>query len=111
MEIFFKDNKLAKVLNDGGKMQREYGAKRAKAIRLRLAVLAAASCLADVPVRPPDRCHLLTGRLVGCFAVDVEHPYRLVFEPRDNPPPRTADGGVDQAKVTEVVILDIVDYH
>ena len=111
MELFFKDNKLARVLNDGTKMQAVYGSARARLLRLRLAVLSAAANLAHVPVRPPDRCHLLSGDLAGRFAVDIVHPFRLVFEPKDNPPPKKRGGGVDLGLVTAIVILEVVDYH
>ena len=44
------------------------------------------------------RCHLLTNDRKGQFAVDLVHPYRLVFERRGN--------------VVEIAhVLEIVDYH
>ena len=111
VDIFFKSNKLAKVLNAEASLKKEYGAKNAKQIRLRMAVLAAANTLADVPTTPPDRRHQLKGDYRGCFAVDVEHPFRIVFEPADDVPPVKADGGLDLGKITAITILEIVDYH
>ncbi len=111
MDIFFRNGKLAKVLNAEARLNVEYGLKRARQIRLRMAVLVAAPTLADVPIQPPDRCHqLFKADRKGCFAVDVEHPFRLIFVPSDAPP-RRDDGGIDLRKVTAVTILEIVDYH
>jgi proteic killer suppression protein len=111
MEILFNNTKLAKVLNEEARMKRAYGEVNAKYIRLRLAVLAAAPTLADVPAHAPERCHQLTGDRKGSFAVVVQQPYRIVFEPAHDPVPRTADGGIDLARVTAINILEIVDYH
>jgi len=111
VEIFFKSTKLAKIMNEEAKLKKEFGAKNAKEIRLRLAVLAAASTLADVPRVPPDRCHQLTGKYKDCFAVDGEHPHRVVFEPAHDPLPRKPDAGLDLRRITAITILDVVDYH
>jgi proteic killer suppression protein len=53
----------------------------------------------------------LTQDRKGQLAVDLVHPRRLVFEPANDPVPAKADGGVDWSKVTEIVILEVVDYH
>jgi len=45
----------------------------------------------------PGRCHELHGNLDGVLSLDLEHPYRLLFEPTE-PPPRLPDGGLDQAE-------------
>lgn len=111
MDIFFRSNNLAKVMNEEKRLRTEYGLNNAKQIRLRLAVLAAASCLADVPTTPPDRRHQLSGDRDGCFAVDGHHPFRVIFEPAHHPLPRKGDGGLDLRKVTAITILDVVDYH
>lgn len=111
MQISFKSAKLAKTLNDEALMKRKYGSANAKQLRLRLAVLHAAPTLADVPTVPPDRCHQLHADWKGCFAVDLQHPHRLVFEPDHDPIPRTADGGIDRLRVTAITILDVLDYH
>jgi len=43
--------------------------------------------------------------------VDIEHPFRIVFEPGHNPVPKTEDGGIDLTQVTAIEILSIEDYH
>ena len=45
------------------------------------------------------------------FAIDLVHPFRLVFEPNHDPLPRRKDGGIDLEQVTAIKILEVVDYH
>ncbi len=110
MDLFFKSKKLASVMGDEGALKRAYGDRNAREIRCRLAVLCAVPSLAEVPRLRPERCHPLTGPLVGRFAVDVIDPFRLVFEPAPGSPIGRG-GRVNLAKVTAIVILEIVDYH
>ena len=44
------------------------------------------------------RCHQLQGDRKGQYAMDLTHPYRLIFEKRDK-------------EIIAVEILEIVDYH
>ena len=111
MDISFRTRKLAKTFNSGVALKRAYGARMAKVIMTRLAVLGAARNLALAPTSPPERTHRLHGDRDSQYAVDLVHPYRLVFEPDHAPLPRTEDGGVDAGQVTAIVIVDVVDYH
>lgn len=83
----------------------------AQTIRARLGVLKNAKTLLDAPKTRPDRLHQLKGDRDEQFAVDLVHPYRLVFEPNHDPVPRTADGGIDLEQVTAITVLGVVDYH
>ena len=111
MEIRIASRKLQKILNSQDRMKREYGADMAKAIMMRMAVLQGAPTLAAVPVSKPERCHRLQGDRKDRFAVDLRHPFRLLFEPDHNPLPLGQDGGIDKSRVTVISILDILDYH
>lgn len=91
-------------------MQRAYG-DRAKPLMRRIAILAEANCLADVPGRPPERCHPLKGDRAGQFAVVVKDNWRLVFMPDHDPLPLDADGALDLRGVTAIRIMEVVDYH
>ena len=73
--------------------------------------LRAADTLADISTLPPARCHQLSGDRAGQFAVDVRHPFRLIFEPAHDPVPRKEDGGIDLTRVTAIRILEVTDYH
>ena len=83
----------------------------ARKLQQRLMELKAASCLADISKVPPPRCHQLSGDRGGQLSVDLEHPYRLLFIPANDPIPVKQDGGLDWAKVTEIEIVEIVDTH
>ena len=80
-------------------------------IMRRLAILKAASSLVLVPTTPPERRHQLGGERKGQYAVDLVHPYRLIFEPNLEPFPRKQDDGIDTEQVTAITIIEIVDYH
>ena len=58
----------------------------------------------------PGRCYELKGERRGQLAVDLRHPYRLVFAPFGARPLKP-DGGLDWKAVQAVEILEIVDYH
>ncbi len=109
--IRFKSRKLAKVFNSEKELFREYGIRLGTLIKRRMSVLRAAPTLEDVSHRPPERRHELKGRRKGTFAVDLEHPYRLVFKPDHNPLPFKEDGGIDLRKVTAITIVGVEDYH
>ena len=110
MELEFSSKKLEKTLNSESLIRRDYGDANGRKIMRRLEVLAAAPSLAHVPRSKPERCHQLTQDRDEEYAVDIEHPYRLLFKPQD-PIPRLPDGGVDVAAVTRIVIIGIKDYH
>ena len=110
MVILFADKRLEKESNDHRLLQKRHGAVQAKKIEQRLADLAAAQNL-QVMKTLPGRCHQLTGDLKGSFALDLVHPYRLLFEIANDPIPVKPDGGVDWLLVTEIIITKIEDYH
>jgi len=80
-------------------------------LQQRLMELKAAPCLDDISKVPPPRCHPLSGDRDGQLSVDLEHPYRLLFIPANDPIPVTQDGGLDWTKVTEIEIVEITDTH
>ena len=110
MDIAFASSKLEKVFNSERLLNKEYG-ENGRLIMRRMVILKNAKCLADVPVLKPERCHPLKGSRKGQFAVDLKHPYRLVFNLQHNPIPLLDDGGVDTTKVSAIKILGVEDYH
>jgi len=111
MDIYFRTKKLQKVCSVSSEAQKHLGPKGARKLRQRMMELKAAVSLYDISRLPPARCHELTGNRKGQLTVDLNHPYRLVFIPADNPVPRTSDGGLDWPEVTEIEIIEIVDTH
>lgn len=83
----------------------------ARTIVIRMAVLTGADHLGLVPVQKPVRRHQLSGKLQDHFAVDLVHPFRLVFRPAQEPIPLKNDGGIDLEAVTAIEIVDVDDYH
>jgi toxin HigB-1 len=111
MEIVFASHKLEKGCNLEREGIRMWGPENARKIRQRLAELMAAQTLAVVAKIPPARLHPLKGDRKGQFAVDVKHPFRLIFEPEHDPIPKRDDGGVDLEQVTRIRVLSVEDYH
>ena len=111
MDILFADKKLEKKCNDFRQLQKAYGKKQAKKIRQRLDELRAAEVLDDIPHLPPPRMHQLGGNRKGQISVDVDHPYRLIFTPANNPVPLKEDGGIDLSKVNIILIQGVEDTH
>lgn len=111
MEIHFADSKLQKILSDDRQLLKKFGTVRAKKIMQRFTTLQNAHTLSDVPRVPPDRCHELIGNRRGQLSVDLDHPYRLLFSPLEQPPPTKPDGGLDWTKVTGILIIEIEDTH
>ncbi len=111
MNITFKTRKLEKVLNQEERLNKEFGADKARRIQWRMAVLSNAPTLLHVPYQKPERRHQLSGKQKEEFAVDVSKNYRLVFTPNHDPIPTQDDGGYDLDKITAIKILRVEDYH
>jgi proteic killer suppression protein len=111
MVIYFKTKKLQKLCSKSAEAIKNLGLKRGKKLMQRMMELAAAETLADISRVPPPRCHELTGNRKGQLSVDLEHPYRLLFIPANDPIPERNEGGMDWAAITKIEIIDITDTH
>jgi plasmid maintenance system killer protein len=111
LDIIFRKKKLEKVCTNQHTLIRTYGDRQARLIRRRLDELHAAANLQDLRTLPGPRCHELTGDRKGQLSVDLEHPYRLLFGPANDPIPRKEDGGLDWSHITAVEIIQIEDTH
>ena len=111
MDIYFKTKKLQRICNNTDEANKKLGPKMARKLQQRLMELKAAFCLDDISRVPPPRCHPMSGNREGQMSVDLEHPYRLLFIPANDPVPVTEDGGLDWARVTEIEIVEIADTH
>lgn len=110
MDIVFKDKKLTKLFNDKKRLVKELGADRSTRVQRRLDDLRASANL-EVMRTLPGRCHELKGDRAGQLSLDLDHPYRLIFVPVNDPIPRKEDGGLEWSEVTAVKILGIEDTH
>lgn len=89
---------------------RRHNLQRAKLIRRRLDDLRAAQTL-EVMRNLPGRCHELKGDRSGQLSVDLDGPYRLLFNPAHDPIPAKEDGGLDWTRVTAIILLGVVNTH
>lgn len=110
MNITFSDRKLASLVNDDRKLVREFGKKRAEKIKLRLNQLLIAETLEDVRMLPGN-FHELTSNRKGQWACDLDHPYRLIFKPHEDPIPTDKHGRYIWLEITEVEVKEIINYH
>lgn len=110
VDILFRSAKLQEEYNDLKKLTRQHGRRCADLIRRRLDDIEAAASLA-VLRNLPGRYHELTADRRGQLSVDLEHPYRLILEPANEPPALKADGGIDWEKTTAVRVVGVEDTH
>ncbi|MHA1569671.1 MAG: type II toxin-antitoxin system RelE/ParE family toxin [Alphaproteobacteria bacterium] len=110
MDILFRNKSLRKSCTERRHMLKKWGEKRAKIMQRRLDDLAAANSL-EIMRTFPGRCHELGGNRAGQLSIDLDGPFRLLFEPANDPLPVKADGGLDWSGVTAVRILGVEDTH
>jgi len=111
MDILFKTTKLRKTCNSRKSATGAWGAVGARKLLLRLVEMHRAHDLTELMTLPHARCHPLTKDRKGTYAVDLDHPYRLIFGPANNPLPLKGTGELDTSRVTAVRILERTDYH
>ncbi len=109
--VKYRTRKLEKLASNAKARRKELGDIRAKNFEKRISELRAADCLEDLRYLPQAGIHELSGNRKGQFAANLSGNYRLIFEPRDTPEPRKADGGWDWTEITIVEITEITDYH
>jgi len=110
MIITFADRNLRKYANNNKLAIKKMGVKRAKIYQKRLGDMAAALSFVDLTFLP-GRFHQLTGNRKDKWACDLDHPYRLVFEPSVVPIPKDADGKQILILINSLEILEVINYH
>lgn len=98
MNITYKNKKIAKICTDAKTAERAYGQKMAEKIHQRIDQIAAADTVEMLIQFHIGRCHPLAQNRKGQYAMDLVHPYRLVFEKKGD-------------EIQIAIILEIVDYH
>lgn len=110
MIITFADRNLRKYANNNKLAIKKMGVKRAKIYKKRLDDMADALSFADLTFLP-GRFHQLTGNRKDKWACDLDHPYRLVFEPSVVPIPKDTDGKQILVSIISLEILKVENYH
>lgn len=98
MDITYKSNKIRRICTDAKVADKTYGTKMSEKIQMRIGEIMAADTVEEMVKYRIGRCHPLVNNRRGQYAVDLVHPYRLVFEKHDS--------GIQIAH-----IIEIVDYH
>lgn len=111
MEVGYRTKKLAKQAETAGSLTTAFGTIGGKKFLQRLNEFAAADCLEDLRNLPGARIHELTGDRKGQFAANLHQPYRLIFIPADDPPPKNEDGGWEWKRITIIEIQEVTNYH
>lgn len=86
------------MCTDYGVAKKEYGEKMAAKIHQRMVELEAAELVDMLIQYSVGRCHPLKGDRQGQYAMDLLHPYRLVFEQNGK-------------NIMLIRIIAIEDYH
>ena len=111
MIIQFATADLRETCNDDRLATRRWGAARSKLVLRRLAQMVAARTLA-VLLTTPGRPHPLKGNRLGVFSIDLDGPFRLLFEPLEIEKPRKSERkALDPNEITAVRVLGIEDTH
>ncbi|HEX6977102.1 MAG TPA: hypothetical protein VF185_01920 [Patescibacteria group bacterium] len=84
---------------------KKLGLRNADLVVQRIMEMEAAASLQDLRILPGPRCHPLSGDRKGQYAVDLVHPKRLVFLPV------TKLNEIAESLITEIMVIEIVDYH
>lgn len=98
MKIEYRTSRLEKTCTKAQVAIRGYGQRMAIKIHQRIKELESADKVETLLQYHIGRCHVLVGDRDGQYAMDLVHPYRLVF---------TKQG--DEIQIAR--IEEIVDYH
>ena len=89
---------------------RKLGSVRARLYKARVDDIDAAITLEDVR-HLPGNYHELTADRKGQWACDLDQPYRLIFQPHEDPIPTDVNGKYIWIEITGVEIIEITNYH
>ncbi|KGO13444.1 hypothetical protein NZ45_12335 [Clostridium botulinum] len=109
MKVTIGSKKLEKIINNEKKLIKKYGVENARLIIKRLDQLKAADSLGIMVKFRIGRCHSLSSNFKGKFALDLDHPDRLIIEP-------VFEDNIDLSQINyfdikEIVVLEVKDYH
>jgi toxin HigB-1 len=110
MDIIFANKKLEKWANNYALAQKKLGNERAKKYHQRMEEMTNAQSFDELQFQPGNY-HTLKGDRNGQWACNLDHPYRLIFEPAEKPVPTNEHGTPILTEMRVVDIIEIVDYH
>lgn len=98
MKITYKTRKIEKVCTIASEAKKAYGIQMALIIHQRIDELCAFESVEELIRYKIGRCHKLSGDRKDQYAMDLIHPFRLVFEQIGN-------------EIQIAKVLEIIDYH
>lgn len=98
LQIIYKSNSLECICTNYTIAKRKYGERMARLIHQRVDELKSAVSVEMLIQYSIGRCHPLEGDRKGEYAMDLVHPYRLIFEQ-------------NKTDIQVVRIVNIEDYH
>lgn len=98
MQIKYRNNKIKEICTNVSKAEKKHGKEMAEKIHLRMKQISAALSVEMMIQYRIGRCHRLKGSRREQYALDLVHPYRLVFEKEGD-------------EIQIACIMEIVDYH
>ena len=98
LEITYRNRKIERICTNAEAAERAYGRDMADKIHQRIDELSAADTIEMMIQYHIGRCHPLSQDRKGQYALDLVHPYRLVFS-------KSGD------KIQIANVIEIVDYH
>ena len=98
MKITYRDKKIEEICTDYMAAKKRHGEKMAGKIHQRIKEIRTFDTVETMVQYGIGRCHLLRGDRKGKYAVDLVHPYRLIFEKHGD-------------EIQVALITEIVDYH
>ena len=99
LEITYRNKSIEQICTNKSIAQTKYGTKMAIKIHACIDQIKAISSVEMLIRFRIGRCHILIGDRKGQYAMDLDHPYRLVFTVGN-------DGNIQIAN-----IIEIIDYH
>ena len=110
MEIEYSSNKLEKQLSDAKQIKIAFGVN-AKRVAARMDDIRSSPNLKVLLQISSANCHQLSGNRKDQWSVNISANHRLVFEINNNPIPILEDNSIDTIKITDILIIETVDYH
>lgn len=98
VEIGYRNKKLERICTDVGYAIKQHGEEMAIKIHYRIDQIRSAENIGMLIRSGFGRCHELNGKRKETYAMDLVHPFRLVFMKSS------------QSEI-QIIILTIEDYH
>ena len=110
MKITFATTKLEKYANNHALAIKKLGNNRGNLFHQRIDDMRDIESFNDLQYLP-GKFHNLSANRNGQWSCNLDHPYRLIFEPGINPVPTNEHGTPLLTEIKIVNIIEIADYH